>query len=113
MTQVEFTKRRDIFQSVSVTGHAGFAEEGEDIVCAAITSAIQFLHILLNDVLHLRLDTTVDPDATVIRIVLPETMAADKRQEVQNSLHALHVHFSELEKEYARFIHVTEVQHDA
>ncbi|MCB6365062.1 ribosomal-processing cysteine protease Prp [Intestinibacillus massiliensis] len=113
MTKVVFTKQRGAFRSVSVTGHAGYADEGEDIVCAAITSAMQLTHVLLDDVLLLDIDTEVDQEATFIRIVLPDGLTADEAREAQHALRALRVHYGELEKEYAQFIHVTEVQHDA
>ena len=55
----------------------------------------------------------VDQEATFIRIVLPDGLTADEAREAQHALRALRVHYGELEKEYAQFIHVTEVQHDA
>ncbi|MGE4548610.1 MAG: ribosomal-processing cysteine protease Prp [Intestinibacillus sp.] len=113
MTRVVFTKQRGGFKSVGITGHAGYAEEGEDIVCAAITSAMQLLHILLDDVLLIDIDTEVDQEATFIRVTLPDNMTAEEDREAQHALRALRVHYGELEKEYAQFIHVTEVQHDA
>lgn len=113
MTRVVFSKRRGSFKSVSVTGHAGYAEEGEDIVCAAITSAMQLTHVLLDDVLFVDFDTEVDPEATFIRITLSDSLGAEEAQEAQHALRALRLHYGELEKEYAQFIQVTEVQHDA
>lgn len=113
MTQIVFKKQRGKFKAVTATGHAGFAEEGEDIVCSAITSAIQFLHVLLDDVLLVDIDTAVDQQATFIGITLPDSLTEDENREAQHALRALRLHFSEMEKEYAQFIKVMEVQYDA
>ncbi|NCB28329.1 MAG: ribosomal-processing cysteine protease Prp [Clostridia bacterium] len=113
MTQVVFKKQRGKFKSVSASGHAGFAEEGEDIVCAAITSGMQLVHVLLDDVLLLDIDTKVDQESTFIQISLPDGMTVDEDREAQHALRALRVHYGELEKEYSQFIKVTEVQYDA
>lgn len=113
MTRIVFKKQRGKFKSVSATGHAGYAEEGEDIVCAAITSAIQLLHVLLDDVLLLDIDTVVDQEATFISITLPDALSDEESREAQHAMRALRVHYAEMEKDYAQFIKVMEVQYDA
>ena len=40
MTKVTFSSQGAKLLSVDILGHAGYAEEGEDIVCAAISSAV-------------------------------------------------------------------------
>lgn len=113
MTKVIFKKQRGIFKSVEATGHAGFAEEGEDIVCAAITSAIQLLHILLDDVMLLDVETRVDQEKTYIAITLPDGLTESESRAAQNALRALRKHYGEMEKDYTQFIKVMEVQYDA
>lgn len=39
MTTVTFLKSDDIICGFEISGHSDFAEEGSDIVCAAISSA--------------------------------------------------------------------------
>ena len=41
MTRVTFYLSHEQIEAVDLLGHAGYADEGEDIVCAAITSAVQ------------------------------------------------------------------------
>ena len=53
MTKVTFSLQEDKILAVDILGHAGYAEEGEDIVCAAISSAVMLTHALLYDVQHL------------------------------------------------------------
>lgn len=109
MTQVIFTKSHGFFTSVDLQGHAGFADEGEDIVCAAISSAVQLTHALLFDVRHIAVDALVEDDGAHIRLTLPP----DHLAEGHDALAALHLHFTELMHDYAAFINVTEVHNDA
>ncbi|MBE6902335.1 MAG: ribosomal-processing cysteine protease Prp [Ruminococcaceae bacterium] len=41
MLKAVFYKQGDGFSGFSVSGHAGYGTEGNDIVCAAITSAVE------------------------------------------------------------------------
>lgn len=41
MLKAVFYKENDRFTGFSVSGHAGYGTEGNDIVCAAITSAVE------------------------------------------------------------------------
>lgn len=41
-------------------GHAGYADAGEDIVCAAVSAVLQTAVIGLQDVLHVELDLFMD-----------------------------------------------------
>ncbi|MDR1019206.1 MAG: ribosomal-processing cysteine protease Prp [Synergistaceae bacterium] len=43
----------DGLRSISSEGHAGFADEGEDVVCAAVSALMQALLVGLEDVLGL------------------------------------------------------------
>ena len=54
MTTVRFrTEGEPRSPALTSAGHSGYAEEGEDIVCAAITSAIRLVEATVNDVLGL------------------------------------------------------------
>lgn len=109
MTRVTFSRGAGgFFRSVDILGHAGYAAEGEDIVCAAISSAVMLTHALLFDVRHIAVDTLIEDDGAHIRLTLPRDAAGG-----QDALQALWLHFSELEHDYHDFINVTEVHTDA
>lgn len=106
MTKVVFRRdKEDMISSVDILGHAGYADEGEDIVCAAITSAVQLTHIILDDVLGLVFDTVVEQEGAHISIYLSD----DVREAGQNALCALQMHYREMQENYPEFIQVTEV----
>ena len=95
---------------VDILGHAGYADEGEDIVCAAISSAVMLTHALLFDVQRIPVDTLIEDDGAHIRITLPEGVGMDRGQD---ALQALRLHFTELEQNYSEFLSVMEVHTDA
>lgn len=49
MIEAVFEKKNGRFCAVSVTGHAGYADAGEDIVCASVSSAVQLSANLITD----------------------------------------------------------------
>lgn len=110
MTKVTFYCTQDsLYTAVDLVGHAGYAEEGEDIVCAAISSSVQLIHVLLFDVQKIAVDTLIEDEGAHIRLTLPH----DRLAEGQDAFRAFHLHLSELEENYSEFIHVTEVYNDA
>ena len=110
MTKVTFSSREDKLLSVDILGHAGYADEGEDIVCAAISSAVMLTHALLFDVQRIPVDTLIEDDGAHIRITLPEGAGMERGQD---ALQALRLHFTELEQNYSEFLSVMEVHTDA
>ena len=110
MTRVTFFLSHDRrITAVDLLGHAGYAEEGEDIVCAAITSAVQVTHALLNDVQHIAVDALIEDDGAHIRLTLP----AQQLDAGQDGLRALRIFYTELAAQYSEFLNVMEVQNDA
>ena len=59
MTEVTFHTEASRIVGFEVKGHSGYAEEGEDIVCAAITSAVRLTEATINDVLGLEASVKV------------------------------------------------------
>ncbi len=53
MTTVTFLTEESRIVGFEVSGHSGYADAGEDIVCAAVTSAIRLVDSTVNDVMGL------------------------------------------------------------
>ena len=49
MIRAEFYHSDGLFRGFKISGHAGYAESGEDVVCAAVSSAVQFAVNILDD----------------------------------------------------------------
>ena len=109
MTTVTFHTEGKRIVGFECKGHSGYAEEGEDIVCAAITSAIRLTECAINDVLGLEASVKVREKDASIALKLPNGLGQTNESTCQTLLTALMVHFVQLAEEYPDFISVLEV----
>ena len=93
MTTVTFLTEDARIIGFDVQGHSGWGESGEDIVCAAITSAVRLVEATVNDVMGLCAAVKVrEADASIC----------------QNLLTGLMVYLAQLHDEYPDNIEVME-----
>ena len=109
MTTVTFHSEGSRLESFEVKGHSGYAQEGEDIVCAAITSAVRLTECAINDVLGLEAAVKVREKDASISLKLPAKLGQTNESTCQALLTALMVHFVQLAEEYPDHISVLEV----
>ena len=71
MTTIRFFRSGGRLTGFACRGHSGFAEAGEDIVCAAVTSAVRLAECTIDDVLMAGADVLVDEAGACITVTLP------------------------------------------
>ena len=108
MTTVTFLLEERRIVGFDATGHSGFAEEGEDIVCAAITSAVRLVEATINDVMGLCASVKVNESSAAISFRLPGGLGQTAESTCQNLLTGLMVYLAELHDEYPDHIEVME-----
>ncbi len=84
----------------AVEGHSGLAPEGEDILCAAVTSAVRLTECAVNDVLGLECQVKVREKTARISLKLPAAMDGESETVCQTLLQSLMVYFCQLHEEY-------------
>ena len=109
MTTVTFHSEGSRLVSFEVKGHSGYAPEGEDIVCAAVTSAVRLIECAVNDVLGLEAAVKVREQDASISLKLPNGLGQTNESTCQTLMAALMVHFVQLAEEYPDHITVLEV----
>ena len=109
MTTVTFYSQGSRVTGFEVRGHSGYAQEGEDIVCAAVTSAVRLVECAVNDVLGLEASVKVKEQDASISLKLPNGLGQTNESTCQTLLVALMVHFVQLAEEYPDNITVLEV----
>lgn len=66
MTTVTFLTEGKRIIGFDAKGHSGYSEEGSDIVCAAVTSAVRLVESTVNDVLGLAASVKVHENAPAL-----------------------------------------------
>ena len=108
MTTVTFHTEGNRIIGFDSQGHSGYAEAGEDIVCAAITSAIRLVDATINDVMGLAASIKVREEEALISLRLPGGLAPTAESTCQALLTGLMVYFAQLHDEYPENIEVLE-----
>ena len=109
MTTVTFLTEDARIIGFDVQGHSGWGESGEDIVCAAITSAVRLVEATVNDVMGLCAAVKVREADASISLRLPGGLANTAESTCQNLLTGLMVYLVQLAEEYPQHISVMEV----
>ena len=108
MTTVSFLMEQSRIVGFDVQGHSGWGREGEDIVCAAVTSAIRLVESTVNDVMGLCAAVKVNPQDAAISLRLPGGLEQTAESTCQNLLTGLMVYLTQLHDEYPENIEVME-----
>ena len=108
MTTVTFLTEDARIIGFGVQGHSGWGESGEDIVCAAITSAVRLVEATVNDVMGLCAAVKVREADASISLRLPGGLANTAESTCQNLLTGLMVYLAQLHDEYPDNIEVME-----
>ena len=108
MTTVTFLTEEARIVGFDAQGHSGFAAEGEDIVCAAVTSAVRLVECAVNDVLGLEASVKVKERDASISLRLPGGLGQTAESTCQTLLTALMVHMTSLHEEYPDYVLVLE-----
>ena len=106
MTTVTFLTEDARIIGFDVQGHSGWGESGEDIVCAAITSAVRLVEATVNDVMGLCAAVKVREADASISLRLPGGLANTAESTCQNLLTGLMVYLAQLHDEYPDNIEV-------
>ena len=107
MTKCEFFTEEDRITGLSVSGHSGYAEAGQDIVCAAVSAVVGMAEATINDVCGAKAKVRVKEEDARITLTLPAS--CDEEESVQAVLAGLLLYLCNLRDEYPDYIEVLEV----
>ena len=108
MTTVTFLTEEARIVGFDAQGHSGYAAEGEDLVCAAVTSAVRLVEATVNDVMGLCASVKVNQETAAISLRLPGGLAPTAESTCQNLMTGLMVYLAQLHDEYPEHIEVME-----
>jgi len=107
MTRVEFFNQNGRITGFCCQGHSGYGEAGTDIVCAAVSTAVNFAEYTLNDVLGANAKVRVNDEEARVTLTLPAS--CEDEEAVQAVLTGMMLTLSALRDEYPDYIEVLEV----
>jgi len=109
MTTVTFYAEDSRLTGFEIKGHSGLAIEGQDVLCAAVTSAVRLAECAVNDVLGLSAAVQLREKDASVSLKLPGGLDQTSESTCQTLLTALMVYFVQLHEEYPQYIIVMEV----
>ena len=111
MTTIVFYRNDGIFYGFEEQGHTGYGEEGDDILCAALSSMTMFLINTIEVAYDSRVDYEIDDGTTTIRVqsqaALPQFEGDDaKRYAVSGIFLGYYRQLSDMLEEYGDYLDV-------
>lgn len=98
MTKITIFKKGDIIWSYQVKGHSGFAEEGKDIVCSAVSTATQMTLVGLKEVLKLKVESIIEDGFLQVRLLDGD----ENNKDAQILLNTMFLTLQDIAKNYAK-----------
>ena len=93
MIRVSFFKEGDFLTGFECKGHSSLGEEGQDILCAFVSSACYMTANTVTQIM--KLDASAKDADGYMRLKINASP-----QKAQDILNGLYLHFSELKKQY-------------
>lgn len=90
-----------------ISGHSGYAEAGSDIVCAAVTTAVQTVANLMTEIYRLPIE--VDTDSETASIIL-RLVTSDFLPDAQKLFDGLRMELQLLSDAYPAYIQLTQTE---
>ena len=113
MTKVTFYKENGVFYGFEEQGHTGFGEEGDDVLCAALSSMTMLLINAIEVSYASSVDYVIDEKTTDIRLTAKSALPrfesdARKQYAVSGLIQAYFFQLNELVEDYYEFLSVEE-----
>ncbi len=99
MIKVRFFTKDGLLNGFEIKGHSGYEEAGNDIVCAAVSSAAYMAANTITEVIGLKAEIDIDDDGFLKFISVPDS-------EAQIILRGLRLHLEALSQDYPENIKV-------
>ncbi|MCM1290075.1 MAG: ribosomal-processing cysteine protease Prp [Corallococcus sp.] len=106
MTDITITKNGNSIVEVNASGHTGFGESGEDVVCAGVSTLIQSALLGLLQVVGINVKFTVDEEKGSLRFTLPQNLTEAERHDADVVLNTMLCGLQDFYTEYSDFINL-------
>ena len=88
----------------SAKGHTGYAQAGEDVVCAAVSALTQTAYLGLNE--YVGPDTRVSQKDGALRVTLPKELSPEKREAAELILGTMLLGLRSVKDNYSDYLKI-------
>ena len=106
MTDITVYRKNNSIVEVSASGHTGYGEQGEDIVCAGVSTLIQSALLGLLQVVGINVKYTVNEEQGSLRFTLPDNLTRDERHDADIVLNTMLAGLTDFYGEYSDYINL-------
>ena len=111
MINITVIKKKHNIKSIQATGHSGYAEQGGDIVCSAVSVLMETLANGLTEIVKAEVKVVVDEEIPHLMLELIE-QDAEKFKYAQMLMKTTLLGLKGVEGEYGKYIKIKEKQND-
>lgn len=104
MTNVTIEKKGNSIKKIVCDGHTGYGVEGEDIVCAALSSIVQTALMGVLMVAGVNAKTERNDDRGFLMIEIPDNLSERQEHDVNIILNTMLLGISDLNEGFSDFI---------
>ncbi len=109
MINITIVKNKQNIVTIEATGHSGYAEEGKDIVCSAVSAITQGLIIGLKKVLKLGVVDVVNEAIPHLSVTL-KNLTESENKSAQILMQTAALSIKEIRDGYPKYIKIKEKQ---
>lgn len=106
MTDIKITKQGNSIVEVAASGHTGFGEAGEDIVCAGVSTLLQSALLGLLQVVGINVKFSVNEETGSLRFTLPQNLSPSERHDADIVLGTMLCGLKDFYTEYSDYINL-------
>ncbi len=106
MTEVVVVKHNNSIVSVECDGHTGYGAEGEDVVCAALSSIVQTALLGLLQVVGVNVSYTTDEKRGYLKMTLPRDLDGKTRRDCDIILDTMLLGVADLNQGFSDFVNL-------
>ena len=98
MIKIEFSSSKGLLTGFCLRGHSGYAEQGADIVCAAVSSAAYMAANTITEIIG------ADPEITEDDGIMELKLNKSDAEKARSIMDGFHLHMLGLNEQYSKFI---------
>ncbi len=110
MINVLIIKNKQDIISIEATGHSGYAEEGSDIVCSAVSTLMQNLAIGLTEVVKTSPKVIIDETIPHMYVSVHSDISSEAYTKAQLLMQTTALSLKQVANGYQKFIKIKEKQ---